>query len=207
MRHQYLYLDPELIQAAPRRPRPPAPVQPAHPGDRRRRRGGHGLDALSPAGGAHPRGDRPRSLLRQPGGAEAGRPRRRGRPPAHHRRRAQHPPQRLRGDLLRPRPLRAGLPPHPAPPAKAIERLPETRPYKFGDDIHLLDSARSLQNAMRRTQGRRVQPRRGGPGGLRDRAPDLLRHGRRDRHQPLDDPLRRGPHHARRRPSRSPSPS
>ncbi len=32
---------------------------------------------------------------------------------------------------------------------EGIERLPETRPYKFGDDIHLLDSARSLQNAMR----------------------------------------------------------
>jgi Ca-activated chloride channel homolog len=36
---------------------------------------------------------------------------------------------------------------------EGIERLPETRPYKFGDDIHLLDSARSLQNAMRRTKG------------------------------------------------------
>jgi uncharacterized protein with von Willebrand factor type A (vWA) domain len=36
---------------------------------------------------------------------------------------------------------------------EGIERLPETRPYKFGDDIHLLDSARSLQNAMRRTHG------------------------------------------------------
>jgi uncharacterized protein with von Willebrand factor type A (vWA) domain len=36
---------------------------------------------------------------------------------------------------------------------EGIERLPETRPYKFGDDIHLLDSARSLQNAMRRNEG------------------------------------------------------
>ncbi len=36
---------------------------------------------------------------------------------------------------------------------EGIERLPETRPYKFGDEIHLLDSARSLQNAMRRTDG------------------------------------------------------
>jgi uncharacterized protein with von Willebrand factor type A (vWA) domain len=35
---------------------------------------------------------------------------------------------------------------------EGVERLPETRPYKFGDDIHLLDSARSLQNAMRRTK-------------------------------------------------------
>lgn len=36
---------------------------------------------------------------------------------------------------------------------EGIERLPETRPYKFGDDIHLLDSARSLQNSMRRNKG------------------------------------------------------
>jgi Ca-activated chloride channel homolog len=37
---------------------------------------------------------------------------------------------------------------------EGIERLPETRPYKFGDDVHLLDPARSLQNSMRRNQGR-----------------------------------------------------
>jgi uncharacterized protein with von Willebrand factor type A (vWA) domain len=36
---------------------------------------------------------------------------------------------------------------------EGVERLPETRPYKFGDEIHLLDSARSLQNAMKRTEG------------------------------------------------------
>jgi Ca-activated chloride channel homolog len=36
---------------------------------------------------------------------------------------------------------------------EGLERLPETRPYNFGDDVHLLDSARSLQNAMRRTKG------------------------------------------------------
>jgi Ca-activated chloride channel family protein len=36
---------------------------------------------------------------------------------------------------------------------EGIERLPETRPYSFGDDIHLLDSARSLQNAFRRESG------------------------------------------------------
>ena len=46
-----------------------------------------------------------------------------------------------------------------------------------------------------RTHGE-LDARRGGPGGPRDRAPDLLRHGRGDRHQPLDGPLRRGPHHA-----------
>ena len=43
---------------------------------------------------------------------------------------------------------------HPITSAgEGIERLPETRPYKFGDDIHLLDSARSLQNTMRRNKG------------------------------------------------------
>jgi Ca-activated chloride channel homolog len=36
---------------------------------------------------------------------------------------------------------------------EGIERLPETRPYSFGDDVHLLDSSRSLQNAFRRGQG------------------------------------------------------
>jgi Ca-activated chloride channel family protein len=35
---------------------------------------------------------------------------------------------------------------------EGIERLPETHPYSFGDDIHLLDSSRSLQNAFRREQ-------------------------------------------------------
>jgi Ca-activated chloride channel family protein len=34
-----------------------------------------------------------------------------------------------------------------------IERQPETRSYKFGDDLHLLEPARSLQNAMKRTHG------------------------------------------------------
>lgn len=33
---------------------------------------------------------------------------------------------------------------------EGIERQPETRPYNFGDDVHLLDSARSLQNAFKR---------------------------------------------------------
>lgn len=36
---------------------------------------------------------------------------------------------------------------------EGIERLPETRSYKFGDDIHLLDAAKSLQNSMRRNKG------------------------------------------------------
>ncbi len=34
-----------------------------------------------------------------------------------------------------------------------IERQPETKPWTFGDDLHLIDSARSLQNALKRTKG------------------------------------------------------
>ncbi|MEM1179833.1 MAG: VWA domain-containing protein [Acidobacteriota bacterium] len=33
------------------------------------------------------------------------------------------------------------------------ERLPETRSYRFGDDMHRLDVGRSLHNALRRTHG------------------------------------------------------
>jgi len=36
---------------------------------------------------------------------------------------------------------------------EGIERLPETRPYGFGDDLHHLDASRSLQNALKRTHG------------------------------------------------------
>jgi len=43
---------------------------------------------------------------------------------------------------------------HPVRSAgEGVERLPETRPYRFGDDVHQLDSARSLSNAMKRTLG------------------------------------------------------
>jgi Ca-activated chloride channel homolog len=50
---------------------------------------------------------------------------------------------------------RAGPGYHPLRSAgDGVERLPETRPYKFGDDIHHLDAARSLNNALKRTQGR-----------------------------------------------------
>lgn len=38
-------------------------------------------------------------------------------------------------------------------PGEGIERLPETRPWQFGDNLHHLDAARSLQNALKRTQG------------------------------------------------------
>lgn len=34
------------------------------------------------------------------------------------------------------------------------ERLPETRPYQFGDEINRLDPLRSFHNAMKRTHGR-----------------------------------------------------
>ena len=36
---------------------------------------------------------------------------------------------------------------------EGAERLPETKPYTFGDDLHRIDPHRSLQNALRRTQG------------------------------------------------------
>jgi Ca-activated chloride channel homolog len=36
---------------------------------------------------------------------------------------------------------------------EGIERLPETRAFEFGDDLHHLDAPRTLQNALRRTQG------------------------------------------------------
>ncbi|HUP50127.1 MAG TPA: VWA domain-containing protein, partial [Thermoanaerobaculia bacterium] len=43
---------------------------------------------------------------------------------------------------------------HPVPAAgDGVERLPETRPWAFGDDLHHLDASRSLQNALQRTQG------------------------------------------------------
>jgi uncharacterized protein with von Willebrand factor type A (vWA) domain len=49
---------------------------------------------------------------------------------------------------------RAGPGYHPVRDSgEGVERQPETRPYAFGDDLHLLDAARSLQNAMRRTHG------------------------------------------------------
>src|SRR6266540_1140898 len=36
---------------------------------------------------------------------------------------------------------------------EGIERLPETRPYEFGDDLNLLDPLRSVHNALKRTKG------------------------------------------------------
>jgi uncharacterized protein with von Willebrand factor type A (vWA) domain len=36
---------------------------------------------------------------------------------------------------------------------EGVERLPETRPYEFGDDVHLIDPLRSVHNALQRTQG------------------------------------------------------
>lgn len=37
---------------------------------------------------------------------------------------------------------------------EGLEPLPETRPYRFGDDLHRIDSVRSFHNALKRTQGR-----------------------------------------------------
>jgi len=37
---------------------------------------------------------------------------------------------------------------------EGTERLPETRRYRFGDDLHRIDAPSSLHNALRRTQGR-----------------------------------------------------
>ena len=34
-----------------------------------------------------------------------------------------------------------------------VEKLPETRPYRFGDEVHHLDMGRSLHNSLRRNQG------------------------------------------------------
>ena len=49
---------------------------------------------------------------------------------------------------------RAGPGYHPIrAPGEGVERLPETRHYEFGDDLHHLDAPRSLQNALRRTKG------------------------------------------------------
>jgi uncharacterized protein with von Willebrand factor type A (vWA) domain len=43
---------------------------------------------------------------------------------------------------------------HPVRAAgEGVERLPETRPYSFGDDLAHLDAARSLHNALKRTRG------------------------------------------------------
>ena len=36
---------------------------------------------------------------------------------------------------------------------EGVERLPETRAYEFGDDLHRIDTGRSIQNALRRTVG------------------------------------------------------
>ncbi len=36
---------------------------------------------------------------------------------------------------------------------EGVERLPETRPYSFGDDVHRIDAMRSVHNALKRTRG------------------------------------------------------
>ena len=190
---------PRADQGPPRRPRPPAPVQPARAGDRRRRRGGDGVDALPPAEGHLPEeidleaffasledqnlvGRDSEGGLQLTTGGE--------------RRIRRSAFEEIFSTLGK---LGPGLPPHPrlrrgdrAPPRDAPLQLRRRHPPPR---LVALAPER-LQADIRGERGRRLQPGRGGPGGLRDRAPDLLRHGGGDRHQPLDDPLRRGPHHA-----------
>jgi len=36
---------------------------------------------------------------------------------------------------------------------EGVEKLPETRPYRFGDELHHIDASKSLHNALKRTQG------------------------------------------------------
>jgi Ca-activated chloride channel family protein len=38
-------------------------------------------------------------------------------------------------------------------PGEGAEPQPETRPYAFGDELHRIDTVRSLSNALKRTQG------------------------------------------------------
>jgi len=51
--------------------------------------------------------------------------------------------------------LRKGGPGYHATTAfgEGTEPQPETRPYSFGDELHRIDSVRSLSNALKRTQG------------------------------------------------------
>ena len=60
-----------------------------------------------------------------------------------------------------------------------------------------IDLTGTLKNAFKRGRHRGLHAHGGGPRGLRDRAPHLLRHRADARHQPQHDPLRRGPDHAR----------
>jgi Ca-activated chloride channel family protein len=51
--------------------------------------------------------------------------------------------------------LKKAGPGYHATPAEGegADRLPETRPYKFGDDLHAIDGIRSTANALKRTHG------------------------------------------------------
>ena len=91
-----------------------------------------------------------------------------------------------------------------AAPGVGQERLTETRPWS--SVIHFDDRSNGLggQCTPSRDRPERFPAARGGPRGLRDRAPLQLRHRAADRYQPFDDPLRRGSHHSAKR-SRSPS--
>ena len=53
---------------------------------------------------------------------------------------------------------------------KGGERLSETRPYQFGDNLSDLDPLKSMSNAGQEPRHRRAAGDRGGPRGLRDRS-------------------------------------
>ncbi len=89
-------------------------------------------------------------------------------------------------------PIRAVRRRHRAPARDASLQLRRRRPPPR---LRPVAPERLPAQQLRVRRARRLQPCRGGSGGLRDRAPDLLRHRGGHRHQPLDDPLRRGPHH------------
>ena len=70
-------------------------------------------------------------------------------------------------------------------------QLEDTRPYVYGDSLANLNMHETLKNAYVRQGGGvpdQAQPRR--LRRARDRVPDPLRHGRPDRHERLDGPLR-----------------
>ena len=79
---------------------------------------------------------------------------------------------------------------------RGVDRLSETRKFTFGDQS---DEHRPHLDAHERVpagRDRGFHAQGGGPRGLRDGAPDLLRDRADDRHQPQHDPVRRGPDHA-----------
>ena len=162
---------------------------------RRRRRGGDAVDAGAAAARDHRKGRRPRGL--PPRAREAGHrgPRRRGQPHAHGSRRAPHPAQCARGDLLVAPEVGSGPPRDPArgwghrDHARDAPVRVRRRPRAPGRDPH------GRERGPPRPRRPRTRPRR--LRGLRRRGPERVRDGDRDRRLALHDPVRRGPLHAR----------